>query len=226
MHDPQRNGRDCGRAARPFPGRRLSAAHRPPRRPRPAQGIGDIACDGDFDCRRVRVRRLEESIRVSRSRSSAARLQVAASSASSSRKPSAWPSPAPPSLVALPPMPTMSRSRSCCDRRQKQLAGAASCRDERIALFRGTRTSPEAAAISITAVRPSPEQAELGATWLASRPGNQGLAQGAAGGSDQGVDRSFTAIGHRHEVNRCFWTRSGARRAPSPRRPRPRTGFP
>ena len=66
----------------------------------------------------------------------------------------------------------------------------------------GTSTSPDAAAISITAVCAVAQQAESGGHWFTEWPADRGLANGAAGRGDQGIDRSFAAVGHRHAIDR------------------------
>ena len=193
---------------------------------RAAQGIGDVAGDRDLDavelgpaaggdrcapggpgCRR----------RASRSRPSS----------SSSRKPSAWPSPAPPSLVALPPMPTITRLRPGGDRRQQQLAGASRGRDQGIALLgrdehqsRGRRHLDHGG-LAVA------EQAEAG-----RRPARRAGRSPVASRNEPPVaatracDRPLAAVGHRHLVDRSRRAQRGPPRAPSRPRPRGPSGSP
>ena len=72
---------------------------------------------------------------------------------------------------------------------------------------------------------PVAQQAESGRDRLASRAGDSGFAERAAGGGDQGVDRSFAAVGHGHPIDRRTG-HAGSRRAPSLRRPPRQRGSP
>ena len=79
------------------------------------------------------------------------------------------PDPAPPSLVALPPMPRITRLRPGVDRGEEQLAGPRVVVRDGSRRSGGTRTRPEAAAISMTAVRPSPSSPNARVHGLAER---------------------------------------------------------
>ena len=87
------------------------------------QRVGDVA--GQYN-RRARNARVETGCnRCGRGSASAAPpTGRSRSSASSSRMPRAWAMPAPPSLVALPPSPTMMRSAPWSERIEDQFSDA------------------------------------------------------------------------------------------------------
>ncbi len=89
---------------------------------------------------------------------------------SSNRKPRAWPRPAPPSLVALPPIPMINRRApaSTAARTNSPVPRVVARRGSRRAF--GTSQRPEAEAISSTAVRPSPSNPNGAATGSPSGP--------------------------------------------------------
>ena len=91
---------------------------------------------------------------------------------------------------------------------------------KRIALFGGHEHQPRGRRHLDHGGLTVAQQAEPGDNRLAQRAGHLGLADRAAGRRDQGVDRPFAAVGHRHLVDRCARASRRPRRAPSPPPPR------
>ena len=85
---------------------------------------------------------------------------------SNKRKPNACSIPAPPSFVALPPIPKM----ICCTPRSRACLISSPVPKlvvwQGLRLSIGTRCNPDAAAISIIAVLPSPDKPKKLFTWL------------------------------------------------------------
>ena len=88
--------------------------------------------------------------------------------ASRKRAPSAASAPAPPSVVALPPIPSTMRVAPRVERVAQQLAGAARRRAPRVERRAPSSASPDAAAISTIAV--SPSRAYVASTGSPSGP--------------------------------------------------------
>ena len=123
---------------------------------------------------------------------------------SSKRKPSAWPQPGTAVVGGAAADADHNPARSRGDRCQEQLAGAARGGDERVALPGGNQHQPrrrrhlDDGGLTVT------EQAETGDDRLTERAGHLNFAVRAASRRDEGLGRSFAAVGHRHLVDRCL----------------------
>ena len=110
--------------------------------------------------------------------------------------------PAPPSLVALPPMPTIRRFAP------EAIAASSSSPVPRVVATSGLRFScghehqPRGGRHLDHGGAPVAQRGRTSPDRLTERPADRGLAKRAAGRGDQGVDRSFAAVGHRHAGDR------------------------
>ena len=170
-------------------------------RPRAAQRVGDVAGDRDLDALQLGTPAGGVDPRQA-AQAAAARAELAGLPRRAAGSPGPGPDPAPPSLVALPPIPTITRFAPAA------IAASSSSPVPRVVATTGLRrsagtsTSPDAVAISIAAVWPSPSRPNVADDRLAQRPVDRGLAERAARRRHQRRDRALAAVGHRHPVDR------------------------
>ena len=133
--------------------------------------------------------------------------------------PSAASSPAPPSLVPLPPRPTTTRRAPAPACREQQLSDAEAWTRPR----RRRRRQVQAAGLGASRRTPSsPTRSTVGRHRLAERAADRHRQQLAAERGVQHVDEAGAAVGHRAQVELVAGALPPPARPRSPRRPRRR----